>query len=993
MKKPLKISGIVLLSLIGAVILAAALVCTVVFTPRFLTSAVNRYLRNYPGISIGKAELAIVKSYPFMSIHVEDVEISTAASFPDVYLSFDVKSLLKSGELTVERLSLRNGNADIVSLTETLGSYGSGEKEGNEEISSSFSLDNLPIMDIRAVEIKNMNLSYSDSASGMSASAEGLDLSLKFRLAEKSADGTMELRIAGASFSLNDTAYAEALPLSLGIPFGLDLEKKSISVPEAVLGIDCFSLGLSGNVMLTDSGDMDTDLSVTFKDWEVERVAGLLPESYRKYVDEFGAGGTVSLSANARGILSGTSLPIVDAAVEIHEGKAAYSGYSVDRVDSKMDITADLNEGGDISVEIGSLSAGFSGGTVSVSGKVKDLTGRMVCDAIIRASMPLAGLEGFLPEDMGIQAEGDADLTVSLKADKEQLIRMETDKISMDALLAVTGFKGAYKDSVSANSSRFRMKLSLGDHRSGKESSIFGEIPGNIIAGADITFEDLNVDMGDIHAGLDSVTLKAGTSDPTGSLSGMSLFCDFSIGSMTGQMDTLSIYALSPSGAAVMYPSADTTKPSVMKMRLSGDSVRCSMPASYASLGKFAINAAASRDTTASSLIKKWNPEVEMAFSDGSVSVPDMPDVIGIPSLDFSYSDDTLRIADSRIIMADSDFSLSGIVSKIDDFISGNGLLTADLGFVSENTDVDYLLACFSGMGAEEQDSLDATDTQREKETADDQSSEGDPFIVPKGIDITLNTDIKRALAFGNEISNVGGKVTVKDGVAVLRQLGFTSDAAKMQLTAVYKSPRKNHLFAGIDFHLIDIEIDKLIKMIPDIDSIVPMLKSFSGQAEFHLAVETYMNSKYELKKSTLLGAASVEGRNLVVLDSETFDEIAKMLMFKKKTVNMIDTLIVDMTVFRDEVDIYPFLLSMDNYKVILSGRHNLDMSFNYHIDCLSPIRLGLDVKGTLGNLKFALTPTRYKNLFVPERRNDMQERTIKLMDMINDSLKEGVKR
>ena len=106
---------------------------------------------------------------------------------------------------------------------------------------------------------------------------------------------------------------------------------------------------------------------------------------------------------------------------------------------------------------------------------------------------------------------------------------------------------------------------------------------------------------------------------------------------------------------------------------------------------------------------------------------------------------------------------------------------------------------------------------------------------------------------------------------------------------------------------------------------------------------------------------------------------------------NKIDSLVVDMTVFRNEVDVYPFVIGMDKYQLILSGRHNLDMSFNYHIDCISPIRLGLDVKGTLDDLDFNITPTRYKNLFVPERRNDVQERTVKLMDLINSSLKEKV--
>ena len=336
-------------------------------------------------------------------------------------------------------------------------------------------------------------------------------------------------------------------------------------------------------------------------------------------------------------------------------------------------------------------------------------------------------------------------------------------------------------------------------------------------------------------------------------------------------------------------------------------------------------------------------------------------------------------------------------MDNIEKFLSNDGLLRADLKFVSDNTDIDQLLACFSGMGNEVDESEVAAENGGMEElvvvdvNGNVIESEGDPFMVPKGIDFTLHTQIESALALGNRINNVGGEVTIKDGVAVVRELGFTSDAAKMQLTAMYKSPRKNHLFVGLDFHLLDIEIDKLIQMIPKVDSVVPMLKSFAGKAQFHLAAETNLNSKYELKKSTLLGAAAIEGKDLVVLDSETFDKIAKMMLFSKKSKNVIDSLCVDLTVFEQEVDIYPFVVSMDNYKLILSGRHNLDMSFDYHLDAVSPVRIGLDVKGRLGDLHFGITPTRYKNLFIPERRNDVQQRTAHFMDLINSSLKSTV--
>ena len=302
-----------------------------------------------------------------------------------------------------------------------------------------------------------------------------------------------------------------------------------------------------------------------------------------------------------------------------------------------------------------------------------------------------------------------------------------------------------------------------------------------------------------------------------------------------------------------------------------------------------------------------------------------------------------------------------------------------EVGFGSRVTDVNQLLELMNGIGR--------TDSVVPMESAED-----NPFMVPKGMDIALETKIDKAFAGNGEFDDVGGRVTIKDGILILEQMGFTSKAAEMQLTAMYRSDRMNHLFAGVDFHLLNIDVAELIHLIPDIDTIVPMLKAFDGKAEFHLAAETYLKSNYDLKMSTLRGAAAIEGKDLVLLDGETFSTIAKYMMFNKKTRNKVDTLSVEMTVFRNEVDVYPFLIVMDKYKAIISGRHNLDMTFDYNLSAIAPIRLGLEVKGNPDKLKYKLSKAENKTLFVPEKRNAVETPTMQLKKMISESLKSNVK-
>jgi hypothetical protein len=322
-------------------------------------------------------------------------------------------------------------------------------------------------------------------------------------------------------------------------------------------------------------------------------------------------------------------------------------------------------------------------------------------------------------------------------------------------------------------------------------------------------------------------------------------------------------------------------------------------------------------------------------------------------------------------------------------YFRGDSILRGKFSFISDKTDVAQLMALTSGIGT-----YDSASVRKQENTTIDTVSTG-PYMVPKKIDVTLEANVKVATIGVDTATNIKGVVTVHDGTLLLDGLTFDTPAARMQLTAMYQTPRENHLYLGIDYHMLDVQISELLTMIPDIDSMMPMLRSFGGKGEFHIAAETYLDSLYNVKKSTLRGAASISGNNLVLMDGETFGEIAKKLRFNKKTQNRVDSLSAEFTIFRNEIDVYPFLIVMDKYKAVIAGRHNLDMTFDYHVsvvDCPLPIKLGLDIKGNVDNLSYKLAKCRYAEYFRPTSRHEVENKQLELRTMIRQALEGKVK-
>lgn len=395
-------------------------------------------------------------------------------------------------------------------------------------------------------------------------------------------------------------------------------------------------------------------------------------------------------------------------------------------------------------------------------------------------------------------------------------------------------------------------------------------------------------------------------------------------------------------------------------------------------------------------LLLKWNPRLSISMQHAKVDLADWEQNIVIPEIDFAYTNRECKIEQSKLIIGNSDFALTGELRNIGRWLREKGTLEGEMTFISEQTDANELLALLSADQGSEEESTAQNDTTSAPPTpstdSDSPSEAAEPFLVPTNVNLTLNTQIKKAHLFNQTATNLGGRIYVKDGTLVLEEMGFICNAAKLQLTAMYRTPRRNHIYVGFDYHMLDVNIQELVNMIPQIDSMMPMLRSFKGEAEFHLAAETYTNAQYQIKPSTIRGAASIFGKDLVVMDNETFSTISKLLMFSKKTENKVDSISAEMTIYKKEIDVYPFCVSIDNYMVALGGRHNLDMTFNYDVNVLSPIYLGVNVSGNLDDLNIKLAPCRFAKDFKPLFHRKVDTQSAEIRSMIRESMRKNVK-
>ena len=792
--------------------------------------------------------------------------------------------------------------------------------------------------------------------------------------------GTVNLDIDDVTAIMDNDTYADKADFSLEIPLELNLTEYQAKFEKSEINLNKIKIEFIGSTTLKD--DITMNMDIRTNTMIINDLIRLLPEKLKEeLLGGMKIDGKVMLLSHIEGVYNDTQMPVINADVTLNDGFFQMDDelpYPLTAVNTSFHTNLDLNGKSDI--YINSLRARMNNTSISASGSVKDLLDRMLCNLSVKADVDFNDIKDFMPEE--IVAKGGVKADVNLKGTADQFSELDLMNTRLNGKLQFRNLDFTYYDTISVKSSDLGIDFVMPNPSNNSLK--------NGLAQVQLYGTDVHADVSEsITATLADFSIEAQVSNVLDENAPLGAIADFGIGYLDFMMDDMLLYSENASGSGMMLPSVNEGNTSYAAVYSSDSLVFGIADEMYFATEVMSLDVNADYDERETELLFQWKPSVGLYLGNAILSMADVSEEVIVPEISLTYGEPGLVINNSQITLGNSDFKLSGYLTNLYEHFKNDELLVGEFDFTSDYTDVNQLMDIFSGAGSEEE----PANTEVSDTTA---VEEADPFMVPLGVDIKMHTTIKNAIAGDMQIRNVGGDLTIKDGILVLEEMGFTSDAAIMQLTALYKSKRKNHLYAGFDFHLLDIDIAEMIKIIPDLDTILPMLSSFAGNAEFHFAAETNLKADYTPKYSTLKGACSIEGTDLVVLDSETFEKIKKMLMFSKKTDNKIDSLDVQFTVFKNEIDVYPFAISMDKYSAMLYGRHNLDMSYDYKIEMLSPAilnRLGLEIKGPdFDNMKFKVRRSRHRNMFKPEKRDYKEEKIAELKKIISNSLKENVK-
>lgn len=914
-----------------------------VFTPEKLTPIVEKAAAEYLDASLrfSSVELTIFSTFPNVGVRLQNGELISSPEKRDSLMQNDTIVRFRTVDIVVNPIDLlRDTTINIVRVEleePTIYGYISPQGVANWDIvkpsADTTAVDTTTTtpynasLQLRRIAISNGKITFDDRQSGLYTSLDSLNLNLRGDLSAARSDITTSLSFQRGILWHGGELLFSKISFSVKADATLDTTAHLLTVRQAEVELNRLRCATTGHIS-QDSIDIKLSLSVP----SLATVMELIPPTILRRDIKLTTQGEVTLLGNIRGGYRNGATPISEASLKIADASARYKGlpYSIDLLSAEASARLDLSRQSASYLHIQRFRFKGASTDITLNLNLDDILRQPRVKSSIKGTVNLTELSQTLPLDPAVTIGGQ--LTTSLEGEFsiEQLRKKEYAGIRATGSVGFKEFKMA-DSRKEFNFSTSELNLLASNTKEG-----LLKVTGDI--------KELSCSQGQQFIGsLNKMAIAAEGIKTSDSSSYLKSELEYSSLHASAFSDTLELN----SGLSRVEAEIFTTHSHLM---IKSDTLTMRANKSLFNMAK------AKMDFT----LKNRELNGGVGFANLSLHSPLFPLAMSMPAIVVRVEDHNIKLSKAHFKVGESDLLVSGTIYHILETLKETKPLKVKANVSSSLVNLTEIIHALNTTSRNTQDKQPI----QPPVTKNADSSSMELFTIPKNVSLDLETSFSKVL-FGNlDLRDVDGKVTVSNGSAYLDNLGFSVLGARFATTARYEATSDSLAQTGIELLAKKIDIHSIIELIPSIDTLVPMLRSFEGVVNFGITARAELTQGFAFDLNKLRATVSLHGENLVLLDKETFAEISKMLMFKNKKRNVVDSIDVQMAIRNGEINIYPFLMQLDRYRVAVGGQHNMNNTFNYHISVLKspiPFKLGVNVSGSLDDMKVRLGKTQYK--------------------------------
>lgn len=1004
------------------------------------------YFETYPHLGVRLTNGRLISHQAEDSTaHAEELAIPSDSllSFSQAVVVFNPTDYLFKGTITLSKVILKSPR--FYGYVNKAGRANWEIYESQPDTAAETDRRPLPPIDLRQVHITDGHFTYNDQSQDLYTEINGFSLHLQGSLSR--GENKLDLQTSISSLLFRSPAYTLSNKLALKFKSRLLLSNqyKTVALQGAELRINDFPFTAEGSVSaLPEIRRLAVDMEMGLNVADLNDLLKFIPDAYFRDRKKTLAKGSIVLKGNIRGELGDSIVPTVNLCCQIDNGayhlKDKKQGIDTLQMDVDLHLNGPHPDSSFISIE--KLKMKGLTTSLDVQGKVTNIYKNPAIKGKINGKIDFTRLaQEFLnPDTLWLEGIMDADLNGAFTVD--DLVNSRYGRVQAAGKLDIERFK-AYSVPLYLDMYIAGAHLSVG--ATDEESEYLNA---KKLLNATFSLDTLHVKYKeDINTYIHKLELTANTTpmidtsavipltarlqfdylrsrlpDSVWMVAGKTVFRGGIKASATNKriptagatisVDTLKYFLIPLRTGLVLAGSTFDIEALPYREALRQRRQQRGIPANRKQRTRNRTAQVTLNDTISDTqqLLRRWEARGNVRFNQMRAFSRFMPLPIRMEQTNVAFNTNTITLTDARLHLGKSDLTLTGEISHIRQALLRGGKLKGNFLLTSDLIDCNQLMQAMNkGMLYAEstektlnrdnfnEDSLARLDSEvlsdTESPTAADTTDQ--LLVVPQFLDMTLHTKAKQIHFKDLELQAVDGEVIVRDQSINLSNLAMHSNIGCGNLTMVYSAKDRQEATAGFDLDMEDILVNKLIGLFPSMDTLVPMLRSFEGVVDCQITATCRLDSTMSVQLPSVHSSCYLSGKNMVLLDGETFTEISKTLMFKNKKRNMIDSIAVDLAIHDNKIEVFPFLVEMDRYRVAVGGTHNLDMTFNYHLSVLKspvPFKLGIDITGNLDDFKYKIVKCRYKDLFKPAKQAELDSTRTNVRQHIREAIRQQIR-
>lgn len=327
--------------------------------------------------------------------------------------------------------------------------------------------------------------------------------------------------------------------------------------------------------------------------------------------------------------------------------------------------------------------------------------------------------------------------------------------------------------------------------------------------------------------------------------------------------------------------------------------------------------------------------------------------------LDISFSPDSIMLQNLNVRSQDNRIGIKGSLYNLSKFLTGDISRPLD---IHAKVDIDTLnlnqIASVYRRGTRK-NVLSSPDKNYPKKISDTTA-----FILPRNLRVGITAKAAATEYTNLHLSDLGTKVYLDDGILRIDSLHASASFGKAFADIIYDSRSIDSLALGLAIDFTKINIDTFFQKFRSLERMMPQIRNLHGDVSLKADGNMEIFPDMYINIPSVRARIEARGWDLDVHQSHFIREITKRLLIRNNNDIHIPDIHVHASIHDNLLELDPFIVCFDRYKLSFMGHNDFRGDLYYHIAVLDsplPLRFGINVEGNFNDYRIRFGGPKYK--------------------------------